>query len=105
MCNGNSNRCVVIIYLASSSLLLNGLAVAEMAIGEFTSAEQHLNEALTKTQTADTLANLVVVQTHLLRPPELINRTLSQLKLKSRNHPLITSLNAFDAAFDRVIGK
>lgn len=86
-----------------SALLLNGLAMAEMLQGDFAAAETHINEALTKSPAeTESLANLVVVQTHLQRPPELINRTIGQLSLKCKNHPLVTSLQTFDGAFDRI---
>jgi hypothetical protein len=74
-----------------------------MHLGNYAKAETLLNEALSKSPAdPDSLANLIVVQQHLQRPIELVNRTLSQLSLKAPNHPLVTSLHTFDNAFDRV---
>lgn len=74
-----------------------------MQQGNYAKAEQLLNDSLSKSPSdADSLANLVVVQQHLQRPVELVNRTLSQLSLKAPNHPLVTALHTFDGAFDRL---
>lgn len=89
-------------YGASASLL-NGLAVAKMHQGQFEDAETSLQEALTKSPgDADTLANLIVVANHLQRSSDVINRYLSQLKLKAPNHSFVTSYNTFQSAFERV---
>ena len=91
------------LIVAGSALLLNGLAVANMLNGEYAAAENYLNEALTKPSgETEALANLVVVQQHLQRPPELIARTLAQLKAKNKGHPLLQSLDVFDGAFERL---
>lgn len=87
----------------ASCVLLNGQAVAEMQQGNWAKAEELLNDSLSKTPSdPDSLANLVVVQQHLQRPVELVNRTLSQLALRAPNHPLVTTLNTFDGAFERL---
>eukprot|EP01040_Poterioochromonas_malhamensis_P015033 gene15033-16749_t len=87
----------------STSTLLNSLAVSKMQSGNFDEAEINLQEALTKNNgDADSLANIIIVSQHLHRSEEVINRYFSQLRLKAPNHPLITSLDNFSAAFDRV---
>lgn len=86
-----------------SSLLLNGLAVAKLHQGQYDEAESLLQEALTKAPAdPDTLANLVCVCQHLGRSPEIINRYLSQLKTKAPGHLLVSSMNTFEGAYDRV---
>mmetsp|Transcript_36745 Transcript_36745/g.37398 ORF Transcript_36745/g.37398 Transcript_36745/m.37398 type:complete len:238 (+) Transcript_36745:3-716(+) len=86
-----------------SPLLMNGLAVAKMQQGLYEEAESHLQDALAKAQSdPDSLANLVCVGQHLQRPPEVIARYLSQLKMKAPSHPLLSSLSIFESAFDRV---
>ena len=86
-----------------SSLLLNGLAVAKLHQGQYDEAETLLQEALTKSPAdPDTLANLVCVCQHLGRSSEIVNRYLSQLKTKAPGHLLVTSMNTFEGAFDRV---
>mmetsp|Transcript_4254 Transcript_4254/g.5848 ORF Transcript_4254/g.5848 Transcript_4254/m.5848 type:complete len:298 (+) Transcript_4254:21-914(+) len=87
----------------ASAALLNGLAVAKMQQGQFDEAEVNLQEALTKAPSdADSLANLICVSHHLQRTPEVINRYLSQLKIKAPQHSLVVALNTFNGAFDRV---
>lgn len=87
----------------ASALLLNGLAVANMLLGNYGEAESQLNEALTKPSAeTEAIANLIVVQQHLQRPVELVNRTIAQLKSKSRNHPLVEALETFESSFERV---
>lgn len=87
----------------SSALLLNGLAVAKMHLGQFEDAEARLQEALIKSPSdPDSLANLIVASQHLSRAPEVVNRLISQLRLKDPTHPLITTLANFESAYDRV---
>ena len=73
-----------------------------MLLGSYPAAETQLSEALTKPSAeTEALANLVVVQQHLQRPPELVNRTLAPLRAKNRGHPLLVGLDAFEASFER----
>lgn len=111
ICTPNSHcthmRITLNVCVAASAQLLNGQAIGEMHLGNYAAAESLLNDALSKGTAAvdgDSLANLIVVQQHLQRPIELVNRTISQLTLKSPNHPMISSLQNFDSAFDRVAG-
>eukprot|EP01038_Epipyxis_sp_PR26KG_P008293 gene8293-11223_t len=86
-----------------SSSLLNGLAASKMHQNQFEEAESTLQEALTKAPgDPDTLANLIIAGYQLQRPPEVINRYLSQLKAKAPNHPLVLSTITFQGAFERV---
>jgi Flp pilus assembly protein TadD len=87
----------------ASALLLNGLAVSKMHQAAYEEAETLLQEALAKAPSdPDSLANLVAVSQHLQRAPEVISRYIAQLKAKSPNHQLLTSLAIFESAFDRV---
>ena len=98
----NVGFCVCV--TAGSALLLNGLASAHVLMGNYAEAETLLNEALTKPSAeTESLANLVVVQQHLQRPVELVNRTIAQLRTKSRNHPLLQALGTFEGSFDRLV--
>jgi hypothetical protein len=73
-----------------------------MHLGLYDEAEVALKEAITKAPSdADSLANLVSVASHLQRPQEVINRYLNQLRAKAPRHDIITSLDAFQKAFDR----
>lgn len=86
-----------------SSLLLNGLAVAKLHQGQYDEAESLLQEALTKSPSdPDTLANLICVCQHLGRETSIVSRYMSQLKSKAPDHALVTSVNTFTGAFDRV---
>lgn len=86
-----------------SSMLLCGLAVAKMHLGQFEEAEARLQEALIKSPSdPDALANLIAVSQHLSRSSEVINRLISQLRAKDPNHPMVIALGNFESSFDRV---
>jgi coatomer protein complex subunit epsilon len=88
---------------SGSAMLLNGLAVAKMHLGRFEDAESSLQDAISKVPNdADTLANMIVVSQHLQRPPDVVARYINQLRSRSPNHPLLVSLAAFEASFDKV---
>mmetsp|Transcript_6442 Transcript_6442/g.21721 ORF Transcript_6442/g.21721 Transcript_6442/m.21721 type:complete len:292 (-) Transcript_6442:86-961(-) len=83
-----------------SALLFNGLAVANMQLGNWEDAERNLKEALGKSSNdPDTLANLVTVSQHTGKDG---SRYLSQLRSVSPHHPLLRGLATVEGAFDRV---
>jgi len=72
----------------STSLLLNGLAAAAMAQGQWSEAEKHLLESLERnTSDVDTLINLTAVMQHQGKPQEQITRQLTQIRSIAPKHP------------------
>eukprot|EP00603_Paraphysomonas_imperforata_P000988 CAMPEP_0114428968 /NCGR_PEP_ID=MMETSP0103-20121206/9223_1 /TAXON_ID=37642 ORGANISM="Paraphysomonas imperforata, Strain PA2" /NCGR_SAMPLE_ID=MMETSP0103 /ASSEMBLY_ACC=CAM_ASM_000201 /LENGTH=299 /DNA_ID=CAMNT_0001598249 /DNA_START=47 /DNA_END=946 /DNA_ORIENTATION=+ len=87
----------------TSVMLLTSLAVAEMAQGNFETAESHLQEALGKdSANADALANMITVSHHLSKSSEVIARLVSQLRKTAPDHPLLVGLANFESAYDRM---
>ncbi|CAM9372992.1 unnamed protein product [Phaeothamnion confervicola] len=86
-----------------SPLLLNGLAIAKMHMGEFNEAESALVEAASKSQgDADTLINLICCYRHLDKPASFIDRYSAQLRAAHPAHPYVVGLNNVESAFARV---
>jgi len=80
--------------------LLNGSAVASMAMGQYEEAERMLMEALANkdgTKKGDTLANLFTNSLHLNKAG---GKYLQQLKATEPNHPLLRKMDALNGAFD-----
>jgi Flp pilus assembly protein TadD len=99
----NHRIAICISRVAGSALLLNGLASAHILMGNYSEAETLLNDALTKPSAeTESLANLIVVQQHLQRPVELVNRTIAQLRTKCKGHPLLQALATFEGSFERL---
>jgi coatomer protein complex subunit epsilon len=84
-------------------MILNGMAVALMAMGQYDEAERVLLESLGKSSNdVQTLENLIVCTSHLRKPVEVINRYVSQLKMASPNCELIAERTMWESTFDRV---
>ncbi|CAM9481232.1 unnamed protein product [Chrysoparadoxa australica] len=88
---------------AASPMLLNGMAVARMHLGEWGDAEAALQEAFTKAPTdADTLINLIACCQHTNKPDATIERHIAQLKASHPAHPYIADVTNVESAFSRV---
>jgi predicted Zn-dependent protease len=86
----------------STVLLLNGLAIAQMAKGNFDTAEKLLLDAMSKRGSdPETLINLITCSQHLKKGMDLINRYITQLKSSSPNHPWVRSYLAMESKFDK----
>jgi len=85
-----------------STLLLNGMALANMQLGQHDEAERQLMDALSKNATdCDTLANLVVCMTHLGKPADQIARYTNQLRALSPSHVWVARYEELESSFDR----
>ena len=81
--------------------LHNGLAACQMRMGRWEDAEAELLQAFEKNpKDADTLANLVVVSTHLGKP---YSRYVTLLRGVAPGHALLARTEAAAAAFDRAM--
>ena len=87
----------------SSALLLNAQAVSKMHQQLWDEAETLLSDAMQKAPSdPETLANLIVVGQHLGLEVDVTKRYLNQLKKVAPQHQLVSMLNVFEGAFDRV---
>mmetsp|Transcript_17625 Transcript_17625/g.30356 ORF Transcript_17625/g.30356 Transcript_17625/m.30356 type:complete len:296 (-) Transcript_17625:77-964(-) len=86
----------------STLMLLNGMAVCQMAMGKFDEAEKTLLEAMQKgVNNPETLMNTIACMHHLRKAPEVINRTINQVKNMLPLHPWTTNLISIEKSFDR----
>jgi len=87
-------------------LLLNGLAVATMCLGNFEKAEKILLDALLlDNKSVVTRINLIVVSQHLDKPVDKIKREITQLTSVVPNHPWVVNLNKASEDFDNALSK
>jgi len=90
----------------TSVLLLNGLAVATMCLGNFEKAEKILLEALEKdNKSVVTRINLIVVSQHLDKPVDKIKREITQLVSVEPHHPWVINLNKASDDFETAQSK
>jgi len=90
----------------NSTLLLNGLAVAEMKQGNFQKAEKILQDALLQDTTSlCSRINLVVVSQHLNQPSDKIKRDLNKITMNAPDHPWVSSLKEAETDFDAAAKK
>ncbi|XP_056640640.1 coatomer subunit epsilon [Diorhabda sublineata] len=87
----------------STPILLNGQAVAFIGQAKYEEAEAALQEALDKDSNfPDTLVNMITLQRHMGKAPEITNRYLSQLKDTNADHPYITDLKQKENEFHKI---
>ncbi|KAG5863686.1 hypothetical protein JTB14_028363 [Gonioctena quinquepunctata] len=87
----------------STPLLLNGQAVTFIGQAKYEEAEAALQEALDKDANyPDTLVNMIVLQRHMGKTPEIANRYLAQLKDANPDHPYIRNLKQKETDFSRI---
>ncbi|XP_023015291.2 coatomer subunit epsilon [Leptinotarsa decemlineata] len=87
----------------STPLLLNGQAVTFIGQAKYEEAEAALQEALDKDANyPDTLVNMIVLQRHMGKTPEMANRFLSQLKDANPDHAFIKDLKQKETDFSRI---
>jgi coatomer protein complex subunit epsilon len=85
-----------------SLLLTNGMALANLHMGEYEAAERLLQDALSKSASdVDSLSNMIVCMHHLRKPQEMINRYVNQLRSVAPTHPWATKLTDLESSFDR----
>jgi len=89
-----------------SVLLLNGLAVATMCLGNFEKSEKILLDALEKdNKSVVTRINLIVVSQHLDKPVDKIKREITQLVSVVPQHPWVINLNKASDDFENAQSK
>lgn len=87
----------------STPLLLNGQAVTFIGQGKYEEAEAALQEALDRdSNNAESLVNMIVLQRHLEKGPEIGNRYLSQLKDAHPEHSFIKDLKQKETELARI---
>jgi len=90
----------------TSVLLLNGLAVATMCLGNFEKAEKILLDALLlDNKSVVTRINLIVVSQHLDKPVDKIKREITQLISVVPHHPWVLNLNKASDDFENAQNK
>jgi len=90
----------------STILLLNGLAVASMCLGNFQKAEKILLDALLlDNKSITTQINLIVVSQHLDKPTDKIKRDFNQIVTSVPNHPWVLALGKASEDFDTAQSK
>ena len=79
----------------SSLMLLNGIAVANIHMGQFDKAEKVLVDAMTQGQNdPDTLINYITCMQHLNKPPEFTQRYIKYAEPPSPQSPRPSPLPA-----------
>eukprot|EP00906_Rhabdomonas_costata_P003947 RCo005931 len=88
----------------SCVLLLNGLALANMSLGNYDTAEKFLLDAMSKRSSdPETLINLVTVSLHLKKPTDLVNRYVGQLKNSAPYHPWVRQYLTMESKFQTFV--
>ncbi|CAO3684910.1 unnamed protein product [Rhizopus stolonifer] len=87
---------------AQTAKVLNGQAVANIALGRYPEAESLLLEAQNKdNDNPDTLINLITCSTLTGKSQEVVNRYTSQLREVDPKHPYLQELDLKSSLFDR----
>jgi len=88
-----------------TTTLLNGLAVCNMHMKKFETAEKLLLQALEKNASdTDALVNLIACYQHEGKPQEIITRYINQLKVTTNgNHWWLSSQQKVQDEFQRVV--
>ncbi|ERL86509.1 coatomer subunit epsilon [Dendroctonus ponderosae] len=87
----------------ATPLLLNGQAVTFIGQGKYEEADAALQEALDKdSNNAEILINMIALQKHLDKGPEMSNRYLSQLRDAHPEHPFIRDLKQKETDFEKI---
>lgn len=87
----------------SSLTLLNGVGVCNLHLRRFDAAEKNFIDAIGMgSNDPDTLINLITCARHTGKPPEFVERYVSQLKRAAPKHPYVEALDRVEASFDRV---
>lgn len=82
--------------------MMNGLALCNLHLGKFDEAEQHLQDALSKSANdVDTLVNMIVCMQHLRKPVDVVNRYISQLRTIAPSHPWMARYSDLESSFER----
>mmetsp|Transcript_1190 Transcript_1190/g.4102 ORF Transcript_1190/g.4102 Transcript_1190/m.4102 type:complete len:301 (-) Transcript_1190:98-1000(-) len=85
-------------------VVLNGLALTHMTLGEFEEAEQFLQTALTKkSQDVDSLINMIVCQTHMKNDRQ-VKRYMTQLKAADADNQWLKDRKQKSDDFDSQMG-
>ncbi|KAF5398286.1 hypothetical protein PHET_08426 [Paragonimus heterotremus] len=86
----------------STTVILNGQAVALIGMNRWQEAEAILQEAIDlDSSNADVLVNMIMVSQHLCKPVETINRLMSQLKDANKDHLFLREYAAKEEEFVR----
>ena len=90
-----------------SPMLLNGMAVANLVMGEFVAAEGMVEEAIQaaseggKKEQADALVNAVAIYQNLNKEDK-VQESIDALKMGHADHPYVQNLLTVEAALQRV---
>ncbi|KAI8074560.1 coatomer epsilon subunit-domain-containing protein [Gongronella butleri] len=86
--------------------VLNGQAVANLAMGRYPEAESLLLEALNKNSSdPETLVNMIVVSQLLTKPNDVVARYISQLREAAPEHPFLQDIDLKSSLFDRTAAR
>lgn len=86
-----------------TSLLLNGIAAANISQNKYDDVENILQEAIEKDKNSpETLINLIHVTYQLGKPQEIPSRYLTKLKSSHSQHPFVKEYQAKEKEFERL---